>query len=132
MSNPVLASENNLAEKRVGTALPVNRFQSATATANTPSHMDKTVLSLWPYGFYEIPPKSTSLSFVIFWAVSSNSPSFHEAWSEDQEMAAYDALWDKSFAESEDFLDAIADEIHAKYLAGLTEDFDPDTDPDLR
>jgi hypothetical protein len=42
----------------------------------------------------------------------------------------YDALWDKTFAESQDVLDALADEAHAEYLAGLTEDFDPDNDPD--
>jgi hypothetical protein len=44
-------------------------------------------------------------------------------------IAIYDALWDKFFAESQDFLDKLADEAHAEYLAGLTEDFDPETDP---
>jgi hypothetical protein len=42
--------------------------------------------------------------------------------------AVYDAIWDKTFAESQDLLDALADEAHAEYLAGETEDFDPDTD----
>jgi hypothetical protein len=42
----------------------------------------------------------------------------------------YDALWDKTFAESQDLLERLADEAHAEYLAGLTEDFDPDEDPD--
>jgi hypothetical protein len=32
----------------------------------------------------------------------------------------YDALWDKTFANSQDVLDALADEAHAEYLAGLT------------
>lgn len=41
----------------------------------------------------------------------------------------YDALWDKTFAESQDVLERLADEAHAEYLAGLTEDFDPDDDP---
>ncbi|MBI5666521.1 MAG: hypothetical protein HZC41_00815 [Chloroflexi bacterium] len=42
----------------------------------------------------------------------------------------YDALWDKTFAETQDALDKLADEAHAEFLAGLTEDFDPDNDPD--
>ncbi len=42
----------------------------------------------------------------------------------------YDALWDKTFADSQDVLEKLADEAHAEYLAGLTEEFDPDTDPD--
>jgi hypothetical protein len=41
-----------------------------------------------------------------------------------------DALWDKTFAETQDVLDRLADEGHAEYLAGRTEDFDPDLDPD--
>jgi hypothetical protein len=49
-----------------------------------------------------------------------------------EEMDAYDALWDSAFANSQDDLDRMADEIKAKYLAGQTEDFDPDTDPDLQ
>jgi hypothetical protein len=44
--------------------------------------------------------------------------------------AVYDALWDKKFAETQDLLDRLADEAHQEYLAGLTEDFDPDHDPD--
>lgn len=42
----------------------------------------------------------------------------------------YDARWDKTFAETQDVLDRLADEGHAEFLAGLTEDFDPDNDPD--
>lgn len=42
----------------------------------------------------------------------------------------YDALWDKKFAESQDLLDRLADDAHAEYRAGRTEDFDPDNDPD--
>ncbi len=42
----------------------------------------------------------------------------------------YDLLWDKTFANSQDVLDKLADAAHADYLAGLTEDFDLDTDPD--
>lgn len=38
--------------------------------------------------------------------------------------AVYDALWDKTFDKSQDVLDRLADEAHAEYLAGLTEDFD--------
>jgi hypothetical protein len=45
-------------------------------------------------------------------------------------IAAYDKLWDETFAKSQDILDQLADEAHAEYLAGLTEDFDPDNDPD--
>lgn len=43
-------------------------------------------------------------------------------------VAIYDALWDRKFAESQDLLDRLADEAHKEYLAGLTEDFDPETD----
>jgi hypothetical protein len=43
-------------------------------------------------------------------------------------IAVYDAIWDKAFAESEDLLERLADEAHAEYLAGETEDFDPDSD----
>lgn len=42
----------------------------------------------------------------------------------------YDALWDKTFADTQDLLDQLADEAHKDYVAGRTEDFDPDTDPD--
>jgi hypothetical protein len=42
----------------------------------------------------------------------------------------YDALWDKTLAETQDVLDMLAKEAREEYLAGLTEDFDPDTDPD--
>lgn len=41
-----------------------------------------------------------------------------------------DVLWDKTFAETQAALDRLADEAHAEFLAGLTEDFDPDSDPD--
>ena len=44
--------------------------------------------------------------------------------------AVYDALWDKTLADSQDVLDRLADEAHSEYLAGLTEDFDPDADLD--
>ena len=43
----------------------------------------------------------------------------------DEELAADDALWDKKFAELQDFLDRLSDKVHSDYLAGLTEDFDP-------
>jgi hypothetical protein len=46
-------------------------------------------------------------------------------------IAVYDAIWDKAFAESEDLLERLADEAHAEYLAGETEDFDPDSDDAL-
>lgn len=39
-------------------------------------------------------------------------------------------LWDAQFAASQDMLDQLADEAHQEYLAGQTEDFDPDNDPD--
>jgi hypothetical protein len=45
-------------------------------------------------------------------------------------MSIYDALWDKTFEESQDFLDQLADEVHAEYLAGETDDFDPDEEFD--
>jgi hypothetical protein len=54
-------------------------------------------------------------------------PSVH-----DEELIADEALWDKQFGESQDVLDRLADSIHADYVAGLAEDFDPDTDPDLQ
>ena len=41
-------------------------------------------------------------------------------------VLVYDAIWDKAFAESQDLLDQLADEAHAEYLAGETEDFEPD------
>lgn len=41
-------------------------------------------------------------------------------------ISIYDALWEKSFAESQDLLDQLADEAYADYLAGDVEDFDPD------
>jgi hypothetical protein len=43
----------------------------------------------------------------------------------------YDALWDKTFADSQDLLSQLADEAHQEYLAGLTEDFDPDDDTEM-
>lgn len=45
-------------------------------------------------------------------------------------VAAYDALWDEKFAASQDVLDKLADAAHREYLAGETEEFDPDNDPD--
>jgi hypothetical protein len=50
----------------------------------------------------------------------------------EREAAAEDALWDKAFADSQDFLTKLADDIEAQYRAGLTEEFDPDTDSDLQ
>jgi len=93
-----------------GTGLVIyGGFQSQTTFAH-PSHVHGAVRTLWIYGFPE-----ANASAVRY-----------------DEYTLYDDLWDKTFAESQDLLDTIADEIHAQYLAGLTEDFDPDTDPDLR
>ena len=50
---------------------------------------------------------------------------------DDAESAADDALWDEQFADSQDFLDKLEEATLAQYRAGKTEDFDPDTDPDL-
>jgi len=44
----------------------------------------------------------------------------------------HDQLWDAQFAASQDLLHEMAEEVHAEYLAGTLEDFDPDTDPDLQ
>jgi hypothetical protein len=41
-----------------------------------------------------------------------------------------DALWDEKFARSGDVLDRLSAEVDAEIAAGLTEDFDPDNDPD--
>jgi hypothetical protein len=49
-----------------------------------------------------------------------------------EEELADDALWDEQFAASQDFLDKLEEETLAQYRAGLTEEFDPDTDPDLQ
>jgi hypothetical protein len=49
---------------------------------------------------------------------------------QQDELELYDALWDKLFAESQAVLERLADEAHAEYLAGLTEEFDPDERPD--
>ena len=49
----------------------------------------------------------------------------------DEEIAADDALWDEQFAKSKDALIAMAKRAIADDEAGLTEDFDPDNDPDL-
>jgi hypothetical protein len=37
-------------------------------------------------------------------------------------------MWDRKFEATQDVLDKLADEGHAAYLAGETEDFDPDED----
>ena len=42
--------------------------------------------------------------------------------------AADEALWDEQFAKSQNVLDKIAEEIRAARRAGLTEEFDPDTE----
>jgi len=46
------------------------------------------------------------------------------------DVLLHDALWDAQFAASQDFLDQLADAAHQEYLAGETEAFDPDNDPD--
>ncbi len=45
-----------------------------------------------------------------------------------EDEAADEALWDEQFAKSQDLLEQMAEEAHQEYLAGLTEDFDPDDD----
>ncbi|HLY27789.1 MAG TPA: hypothetical protein VKQ72_15695 [Aggregatilineales bacterium] len=40
--------------------------------------------------------------------------------------AADEELWDAQFAASQDVLEKLSREAHEQYLAGLTEDFDPD------
>ena len=42
--------------------------------------------------------------------------------------ALSDALWDEKFAHSGDALDRLSAQVDAQIAAGLTEDFDPDTD----
>ncbi len=49
-----------------------------------------------------------------------------------QEEADDDALWDESFANSQDFLEEMSKKVRAQHAAGLTEDFDPDTDPSFQ
>lgn len=44
----------------------------------------------------------------------------------------HDQWWDAQFADSADLLHQMAEETHLAYLAGDTEDFDPDTDADLQ
>ena len=34
-------------------------------------------------------------------------------------VAVYDTLWDKTFADSQDILDKLADEAHEEFVAGL-------------
>jgi hypothetical protein len=46
------------------------------------------------------------------------------------DVLLHEALWDAQFAASQDVLEQLADEAHQEYLAGLTEDFDPDNDFD--
>lgn len=43
-----------------------------------------------------------------------------------EEIAADEALWDEQFARSQDVLERLSQEAHEEFLAGLTEDFDPD------
>ena len=45
--------------------------------------------------------------------------------------ARAEARWQTLFAQSSPILEALAQEAHGEYLAGLAEDFDPDNDPDL-
>ncbi len=49
-----------------------------------------------------------------------------------EEEAADEALWDEQFARSQDVLEQMAKEAHDEYLAGLTEDFDPDNKPNTQ
>ncbi len=44
--------------------------------------------------------------------------------------ALSDALWDEKFAHSGDLLDRLSAAVDQQIAAGLTEDFDPDNDPD--
>jgi hypothetical protein len=44
------------------------------------------------------------------------------------EIAADEALWDEQFAKSQDVLERMSQQAHEEYVAGLTEDFDPDDD----
>lgn len=46
------------------------------------------------------------------------------------DVLVHDALWNAQFAASQDFLDQLADAAHLEYLAGETEEFDPDNEPD--
>jgi hypothetical protein len=46
------------------------------------------------------------------------------------ELIEDDAWWDAQFARSEDVLMRLSDQAHTAYLAGETEDFNPDDDPD--
>ena len=46
------------------------------------------------------------------------------------EVAADEALWDEQFARSQEVLERMSQEAHEEYVAGLTEEFDPD-DEDL-
>jgi hypothetical protein len=50
-----------------------------------------------------------------------------ESYDPDLE-AVEDAKWDASFAKSQSLLSKLATEAHADYLAGNTEEFDPDTE----
>ena len=52
---------------------------------------------------------------------SANTPTANEL----------DALWDKSFAATQDLLSKLGYEAHLEYLAGTTEDFDFDLDTDV-
>ncbi len=45
-------------------------------------------------------------------------------------VALSDALWDDKFARSGDVLDRLSAQVAEEIAAGLTEDFDPDDDPD--
>lgn len=46
-------------------------------------------------------------------------------------VQVYDTIWDSMFEASQDLLEQLADEAHAEYEAGLTNEFDPDKEPDL-
>jgi uncharacterized protein (DUF433 family) len=46
----------------------------------------------------------------------------------DAEIEQDEARWDASFANSQDFLEQLSREAHEEYLAGRTEEFDPDNE----
>lgn len=46
-------------------------------------------------------------------------------------IEAYDALWDKKFEESQDFLAQMAHKVRAQIAAGETEDCDSDDNSDV-
>lgn len=52
---------------------------------------------------------------------------------DDADVKADEALWDAQFAATPDSVfEAMIKDVDEAYAAGLIEDFDPDTDPDLQ